>query len=111
MQALTSMPQCKPISSAGVPADKLVLGVPFYGKGWSGVPDVDGGLYQPASGAAPGTWEAGSYEYKDLQEYVSSEKRHWDAEAYVPWLYDPESKIFISYDDAQSPRSQGRICA
>ena len=88
--------------TSSVPAEKLVLGVPFYGKGWSGVPDVDGGLYQPASGAAPGTWEPGSYEYKDLQEYVSSEKRHWDAEAYVPWLYNPESKIFISYDDAQS---------
>jgi chitinase len=88
--------------TSGVPAGKLVLGVPFYGKGWSGVPDVDGGLYQPASGAAPGTWEPGSYDYNDLQKYTASEKRHWDAEAYVPWLYDPESKLFISYDDAQS---------
>ena len=41
--------------STGVPPEKLVLGLPFYGKGWSGVADVDYGLYQPASGAAPGT--------------------------------------------------------
>jgi GH18 family chitinase len=89
--------------SAGVPAEKLVLGVPFYGKGWSGVSDVDDGLYQPASGAAPGTWEAGAYDFNDIQKnHLSSGKRHWDSEAYVPWLYDPESKIFISYDDAQS---------
>ncbi len=89
--------------STGVRAEKLVLGVPFYGKGWSGVSDVDDGLYQPASGAAPGTWEAGTYDFNDIQKnHLSSGKRHWSAEAYVPWLYDPQSKIFISYDDAQS---------
>lgn len=89
--------------SEGVPAEKLVLGVPFYGKGWSGVSDVDHGLYQPASGAAPGTWEPGSYEHKDIQtNYLSKYQRYWNADAYVPWLYDAESKVFISYDDAQS---------
>ena len=89
--------------SEGVPAEKLVLGVPFYGHGWSGVAGVDQGLYQPATGAAPGTQEAGSYEYKDIQaNYLPTYQRNWDAEAYVPWLYDPLTKIFISYDDAQS---------
>jgi GH18 family chitinase len=89
--------------SAAVPAEKLVLGVPFYGYGWSNVPEVDHGLYQPASGAAPGTWEEGSYDYKDIQKnYLPTYQRYWNAEAYVPWLYDPVSKIFISYDDAQS---------
>jgi chitinase len=89
--------------STGVPPEKMVLGVPFYGKGWSGVSDVDHGLYQPASGAAPGTWEAGSYDFNDIREnHLSKENRHWNSEGYVPWLYDPASKIFISYDDAQS---------
>jgi chitinase len=89
--------------SAGVPAEKLVLGVPFYGKGWSGVSDVNKGLYQPASDAAPGTWEPGTYDFNDIQKnHLSDEKRHWSAEAYVPWIYDPQGKIFISYDDAQS---------
>ncbi|HTC95063.1 MAG TPA: glycoside hydrolase family 18 protein [Terriglobales bacterium] len=35
---------------AGVPARKIVLGVPFYGKGWTGVKDINHGLYQPATG-------------------------------------------------------------
>jgi chitinase len=89
--------------SSGVPAAKLTLGVPFYGRGWSNVSEVDNGLYQPASGAAPGTWEAGSFDYKDIvKKYLPSYQRHWNADAYVPWLYDPASKIFISYDDPQS---------
>ncbi len=87
----------------GVPAEKLVLGVPFYGHGWAGVPATDNGLYQAASGVAPGTWEAGSYDYKDLAiNYLPTYQHYWNADAYVPWLYDPVSKIFISYDDPQS---------
>jgi len=89
--------------SNNVPAEKLVLGVPFYGHGWSGVPESNNGLYQSASGAAPGTWETGSYDYKDiLTNYLSTYQQYWDVNAYVPWIYDPTSKVFISYDNPQS---------
>jgi hypothetical protein len=89
--------------SAGVPAQKLVLGVPFYGRGWAGVSDTDNGLYQPAAGPAPGTREAGSFEYKDLKgHYLPAFERFWDEETFVPWLYDADRQIFISYDDAES---------
>jgi chitinase len=37
---------------AGVPARKIILGVPFYGKGWSGVAAVNHGLYQAAKDAS-----------------------------------------------------------
>jgi chitinase len=36
----------------GVPARKMVLGIPFYGYGWKGVPNVNGGLNQTATGPA-----------------------------------------------------------
>lgn len=87
----------------GVPASKLVLGVPFYGRGWSGVANVDHGLYQPAQGAAPGTYEAGSFEYKDIRDrYLPAWHYYWNDEANVPWLYDEASQTFISFDDARS---------
>jgi chitinase len=49
---------------AGVPAKKVIFGVPFYGKGWQGVKDANHGLYQPATAPAE---TGGSYrELKDL---------------------------------------------
>ena len=41
---------------AGLPADKLVMGVPFYGYNWVGVSYNNNGLYQADSGPAQGTW-------------------------------------------------------
>lgn len=37
---------------AGVPPEKIVFGVPFYGKGWRGVRDINHGLFQAATGPA-----------------------------------------------------------
>jgi len=87
----------------GVPTGKLVMGVPFYGRGWTGVADVEHGLYQSAAGAAPGTYEAGSFEYNDIRNrYLPTWPYYWSQEANVPWLYDPTSQTFISFDDARS---------
>jgi chitinase len=90
---------------AGVPADKIVLGVPFYGRGWAGVPDVDHGLYQPVKGLPKGTWEQGTFDYKDLaKNYVDRNGyvRYWQEEAKGPWLYNAAKGVFIGYDDAES---------
>lgn len=52
------------LKSHGVPADKMLLGFGFYGRGWTGVSDpAPGGS---ATGAAPGTYEAGIEDYKVL---------------------------------------------
>lgn len=48
----------------GVPASKLLLGIGFYGRGWTGVTQAEPG--GTASGPAPGTYEAGIEDYKVL---------------------------------------------
>lgn len=89
--------------AAGVPAGKIVLGVPFYGRGFAGVADKDDGLYQPFSGLPQGTWEAGMFDYHDLKaNHVPKMTRHWHDEAQVPWLYSPATGVMISYDDPES---------
>jgi chitinase len=52
--------------SKGVPASKLLIGVGFYGRGWTGVSSANGGLNQPASGPAQGSYEPGIEDYKVL---------------------------------------------
>jgi chitinase len=54
------------LKSKGIPASKLHLGIGFYGRGWTNVANVNGGLNQPANGAAPGTYEPGIEDYKVL---------------------------------------------
>ena len=51
---------------AGVPPGKIVVGVPFYGRGWTGVAPTNQGLFAAFGGVARGTQEAGVYEYRDL---------------------------------------------
>ena len=90
---------------AGVPSEKIVLGVPFYGRGWAGVPDRDHGLYQAVSYLPPGTWEAGVFDYRDLAaNYVDTDEytRYWHEQVKAPWLYNPSEGVFIGYEDPES---------
>ncbi len=93
---------------AGVPADKVVLGLPLYGRGWHGVKEGDGLFQKPAMGLPRGTWEPGVFDYKDIAaNRLPKMKRHWHAEAKVPWLHDAKSGLMITYDDAESIKVKG----
>jgi chitinase len=53
------------LKSKGVPSNKLLLGIGFYGRGWTGVSQsAPGGS---ATGPAPGTYEQGIEDYKVLK--------------------------------------------
>ncbi len=89
--------------AAGTPPEKIVLGVPFYGYGWKGVPDVNHGLYQTVDGLPEGTRARGVFAYRDLKDrFLGIYPRYWHDEAQVPWLYDPTAGVMITYDDPQS---------
>src|SRR3954447_22104574 len=51
----------------GAPRRELVLGMPYYGQGWTGVTGRQNGLFGTATGPAPGTGAAGNEDYKVLK--------------------------------------------
>jgi chitinase len=62
------------------------------------------GYSQPASSnPPPGTWEPGDYDYDDIKKnYLPTYTRYWDDESKVPFLFNAEKGMWLSYDDLQS---------
>ncbi len=85
--------------AAGVPAGKIVLGLPFYGRGWTEVNGQDNGLYQPSAGK---TWTRTDDELSESYINTNGYVRYWDRTAKAPYLWNPETRTFVTYDDAES---------
>ena len=83
------------LKSKGIPSSKLLLGIGFYGRGWTGVTqEAPGGT---ATGAAPGTYEAGIDDYKVLKNRCPA-NRTIAGTAYAKcgnewWSYDTPATI------------------
>jgi len=84
---------------AGVPAAKIVLGVPFYGHVWGEVADVDHGLFHKGK-PVPNAFAP----YRNISATVLNHGfiRYWDPVASAPYLYNSETNIFVSYEDPES---------
>ncbi len=85
--------------AAGVPADKIHLGVAFYGRRFGDVAPARDGLLQKFRS------DGGFISWREIAEGPLAQKawaRHWDAQAQAPWLWNATTHQFISYDDPQS---------
>ncbi|GGG78909.1 glycosyl hydrolase family 18 protein [Paenibacillus radicis (ex Gao et al. 2016)] len=89
--------------NGGVPPHKLLLGVPYYGKGWEGCPEP--GEYQTCTGIPVGKWENGFYDFDDLENSFIGKNgyvRYWNESAKVPYLFNEDTGTFITYNDETS---------
>ncbi len=84
--------------AAGVPARKIVVGVPFYGRRWEGVDATNHGLWQPITGSGEEIVFGRIEPLINQQGFV----RFWDATAAAPYLYNAGTKTFITYNDAEA---------
>ena len=89
----------------GVPADKIVLGAPAYGRTWTGVGSDSNGLFQSATGAGEGTWEKGVIDYNDLYNKVQTDSNYqvyWDDASKVPYVHNAQTGFFSTYENVES---------
>ena len=106
---------------ADVPPHKYTMGLPLYGAGWTGVPNVNHGLYQNStapspvllangtalspdlSGNTPGCdtlLTPGLLTYSTLSTLTSNGySNYFDPRRIAVSLYDPASGTFYTYDD------------
>nr|QDJ94321.1 chitinase chiA1 [Cordyceps cicadae] len=116
-------------TGAGWPAAKLNAGYAFYGKSTTTLKNMlcnATNQYQPQSNVVPlgdkhdapwhdvcagATANSGTWQWKHLLEQgVLSDPltakapwvRQWDNTTQTPWLFNPKTKTYISYDDPQS---------
>ncbi len=90
----------KAFLEADVPAEKLIVGVPFYARLWKEVKGGGDGL-----GREAGTVGMGGPGYRELaRDYIDKNgyKRYWDDAGKAPYLFNGD--CFISYDDGESLR-------
>ena len=78
-------------STRGVPKEKLLIGVPFYGQAFNA-----SALYGASTGASQQTYTA------IAPKVGSGWTRSWDAVGLVPYLINTAGTQLISYDDTQS---------
>jgi chitinase len=88
---------------AGVPSEKILLGVPFYGHEWGDVPDQNHGLFQTGKPIPKAYAPFNVIESNMLGHGFT---RYWDDKAQVPYLYSPEQRIFVSYEDPESLKAK-----
>ena len=85
--------------NAGIPAEKIVLGVPFYGKWWKGAIPINNGCYQESSG------DRGYYSYSEIADSLFSDNgfiSYWDSTANAVYIWRQKDSLFVTYDNAQS---------
>ncbi|ORZ13603.1 glycosyl hydrolases family 18-domain-containing protein [Absidia repens] len=115
---------------AGVPASKIVPGVAFYGRSATATVDMSNtNQYQPQRAGSPpmgdsfdaywqdpycskdpggvsGVWRYGNLRSQGVLSTPTTASspwiRRWDNVTQTPWLFNPTSKTYISYDDPVS---------
>ena len=84
--------------AAGVPAGKIAIGAAFYARMFEVSDTANHGLNQPAK-----FYHGLSYRsFADTLTQANGFTQYWDQAAQAPYSFNPERKLFVTYDDSTS---------
>ncbi|MDL2214638.1 glycoside hydrolase family 18 protein [Dysgonomonas sp. OttesenSCG-928-M03] len=84
---------------AGVPLEKLVMGIAFYGRSFEVIDGSQNGLGDEVVKQTQGR---GYTFIKDSLVGRGGYERYFDEKAKAPYLFNKEQKVFVTYDDEES---------
>jgi chitinase len=85
------------LEERGLPADRLAVGVPLYGRGFAASEP-----YASTKGVPKVRIPQGNYSNLHKLRHEQGWTRRWDDETKNPWLVSPDRSVVIGYDDAES---------
>lgn len=86
------------LDSLGIPRQKLVLGAAFYGEMYETLDTINQGLGRKAKFKS-------YFDYQQISNRMlnnSDYDYHWDSTSQAPYLFNPSSRLFITFDDRKS---------
>ncbi len=86
------------LEKRGLPANRLAVGIPLYGRGFA----VAEPYAATKKGQAKSKIPQGNYANLNNLQHDQGWTRLWDDETKNPWLVAPDHSIVIGYDDAES---------
>ncbi|KAH7671873.1 Chitinase protein [Dioscorea alata] len=90
--------------NAGLPVNKMVFGLPFYGYAWELSDEANHGLGAPATGVATGDGidSSGAIIFKEIKSFIESSGAEtvYDSEVVVNYCYS--GRTWIGYDDVDA---------
>src|SRR5262245_41976444 len=95
------------LQEKGLPANRLALGIPLYGRGFLAT-EAYGQVTRPPEGTIQKKGRGnspvppGNYSNLHRLREEGGWKRTWDDETKNPWLISPDGKVVVGYDDAES---------
>lgn len=92
----------------GVPVEKIVIGIAFYGKWTQPSSSANGGLGTDSKNGKYTTLTYNTIKAVYLSKVGSTVKEYWDSVCCAPYLYDSANNYFITYENEKSIKEKAK---
>lgn len=89
--------------SSGIPSSKLIMGMPLYGRAFENTK----GPGHPFKGTGKGSWEDGTWDYKDLP--LPGSREIYEDQIVAASCFDGKVGKFVTYENVQSASAKVQV--